>query len=267
MNRPARYAVYFVPDPASVLARLGSALLGRDSETGLPVPQPCFTGFPPETLRALTAQARRYGLHATLKAPFFLQPGATERDLLRLAQEFAASQAPIALPWLGVERIGSFFALVPRAETPAEQDALRRLNALAADAVTLFDPLRAAASEREIARRNPQALSARQRELLTAWGYPYVFDEYRFHITLTDRLFNEAEAGVLQARLQAHVAALEQQAVAAAVASLCICRQTLPDPATSGEAPFTLLQRFDFPPPKRTCGNGYQTLNPAPPLP
>lgn len=257
MSLPARYAAYFVPESASALARLGSALLGRDSETGHSAPQPLIPGFPPETLRALTAEARRYGLHATLKAPFFLRSGATERDLLRLAREFAASQAPIALARLGVERIGSFFALVPRAETPREQDALERLNALAAAAVARFDPLRAVPTEREITRRNPQALSARQRELLAAWGYPYVFDEYRFHITLTDRLFNEAAARVMQEQLRAHFAALDQQAgVAAVVASLCICKQTVPGPAVasggtgaSREAEFTLLQRFDFPPP------------------
>ena len=246
MSVPARYAVYFVPEPASALARLGSALLGRDSETGHPAPQPRLPGFPPDTLRALTAEARRYGLHATLKAPFFLRPGATESDLLRTAQEFAASQTPIVLPRLGIERIGSFFALTPRAETPDEQAALRRLNALAADAVALFDPLRAAASAHEIARRNPQALSARQRHLLAAWGYPYVLDEYRFHITLTDRLFNEAAARVMQEQLQACFAALDEEPVA--VASLCICKQTEPDPAAGGEAEFTLLQRFDFSP-------------------
>src|SRR5690606_41980730 len=32
---------------------------------------------------------------------------------------------------------------------------------------------------------------SRQEELLGAYGYPYVMDEFRFHMTLTDRLEGE----------------------------------------------------------------------------
>ena len=40
-----------------------------------------------------------------------------------------------------------------------------------------------------IAPRAPRrGLSERQIELLDAYGYPYVFEEFRFHMTLTDRL-------------------------------------------------------------------------------
>jgi len=226
--------VYFVPEPETALAKLGSALLGRDSETGHPVAQPSVPGFPQESLRALTDDARRYGLHATLKAPFFLKQGMTEDDLLRFADDFAVGRQPIVLPGLAVKRIGSFFALVPSGENPEGQEAIQRINALAADAVSFFDPFRAALAEQEIARRNPQKLSARQRALLTGWGYPYVFEEYRFHITLTDRLFDEVAARVMEANLQTAFAAVCGEAVS--VSGVCVCKQITLDSVSGNDA-------------------------------
>ncbi|MCL2874897.1 MAG: DUF1045 domain-containing protein [Betaproteobacteria bacterium] len=236
----ARYAVYFVPEPETALAKLGSALLGRDSEAGHPVPQPRFPGFPEEKLRALTVDARRYGLHATLKAPFFLKQGMTERDLLFFADKFVMGRQPIVLPGLAVKRIGSFFALVPSGETPEGQEAIQRINALAADAVSFFDPFRAAPSEQEIARRHPENLSARQRALLIEWGYPYVFDEYRFHITLTDRLREGAETRPLEESLRTHFGQVCNERVS--VSSICFYKQSLRDTGCE----FMLLKRLHF---------------------
>ena len=51
----------------------------------------------------------------------------------------------------------------------------------------------------ELARRNPASLTPRQRELLKTWGYPYVLDEFRFHLTLTDRVGDERRPEVERA--------------------------------------------------------------------
>jgi hypothetical protein len=252
MALKARYAVYFVPEPGTALTRLGAPLLGRDSETGQPLPQPSLPGFPPPELRALTAEARRYGLHATLKAPFFLQPGVNERDLLLFVDDFVAGRSPIVLPRLMLQRIGSCFALTPSDETPQAREAIRRLNVLAAEAVSLFEPFRAELTAQEIARRQPQALTARQRSLLAEWGYPYVFEEYRFHLTLTDRLRDKAAARLMQHNLQAYLASVCDEALT--VSSICICRQVVHDRASglgahaSNDAAFTPLKRFYFRP-------------------
>jgi hypothetical protein len=85
----------------------------------------------------------------------------------------------VTVPQLSLVRLGGFFALVPGAEAP-------ELYALAADIVTGFDSFRAPATDAEIARRDPDRLTPRQRELLDTWGYHYVLDEFRFHMTLTD---------------------------------------------------------------------------------
>jgi hypothetical protein len=76
--------------------------------------------------------------------------------------------------------LGDFVALTPQRACP-------ELNALAAAFVEGLDPLRAVQARDEV--KWPRAkLSSRQSELLDAWGYPYVFDQYRFHMTLTDAI-------------------------------------------------------------------------------
>jgi hypothetical protein len=80
-----------------------------------------------------------------------------------------------------VDSISGFIAVVPRERS----DELERF---AADCVTAFDAFRAPLTAEERARRNPQRLTARQCAYLDRWGYPYVMDEFRFHMTLTGRL-------------------------------------------------------------------------------
>lgn len=130
---------------------------------------------------ASIAEPRRYGFHATLKPPFVLADGATEAVLAAALDAFAREQRPFDAPGLVVARIGRFVALVPGAPAPA-------LHALADECVRVFDRFRAPPTREETARRQRTDLSPRQRALLDRWGYPYVFEEYRFHMTLTGPL-------------------------------------------------------------------------------
>ena len=239
MMMNARYAIYFIPTPGTKLAVLGSALLGRDSESGLPAPRPVFSGLTPEDLPRYKIDAGRYGLHATLKAPFFLKPNFSEGDLLKRASDFVADKRAFVISRLELARIGSFLALVPSIRTAKERETLETLNSLAARALSFFDPFRDAPSEWELERRKPQKLSFRQRELLDEWGYPYVLDEYRFHITLTDKLRDEAIKRVMEENLRAWFAdALNKKMV---ISGICVCRQATPSDS------FMLLKRFSFP--------------------
>jgi hypothetical protein len=76
---------------------------------------------------------------------------------------------------------------------------------LAAAVVEATNPLRAPLTEAEVARRRPESLSARQLALLRLWGYPHVMEEFRFHLTLTDRL-PEYEMPAVRTALQAYFA-------------------------------------------------------------
>lgn len=176
-----RYAVYLAPDAESALWRFGSAVLGRDAGSGQEPAPPDLPGFDAERWHRLTAEPRRYGFHGTLKAPFRLADGADETALLDALLEVAAAHHPFELPELEVRALGSFVALTPSVPVPALAD-------LAAGAVTELDRLRAPLAAEERARRRPQMLSRRQTELLDAYGYPYVLEEFRFHMTLTGPL-------------------------------------------------------------------------------
>jgi hypothetical protein len=196
MTRP-RFAIYAVPgaglaDAAdatgAALCRRAEQWLGR-SVSGHPVTPGVPAGWTRAELDAMTASARRYGFHATLKAPFRLAGGHTPEELDAALTRFAACHAGALIPRLSLAGLSGFYALVPGAEAAG-------LHALADEVVTEFDAFRAPATEAEIARRRPESLTPRQRELLKAWGYPYVLDEFFFHLTLTDRIPPERQPTV-----------------------------------------------------------------------
>jgi hypothetical protein len=112
-----------------------------------------------------------------------LAEGRTEEDLRAALENFAASSAPVALGQLQIADLAGFLALVPQGENTALQD-------FAAHVVEQFEPFRAPLDPRSHAAR-AKGLNERQLELLGAYGYPYVFDQFRFHMTLTDRLVPE----------------------------------------------------------------------------
>jgi 2'-5' RNA ligase len=177
-----RYAVYLTPPPESALWRFGSRALGRDAATGDAIEGYAPEGFSWEVWRDIAAEPRRYGFHATLKAPFRLRAGRTlyelEAAIAALAAKFSAFDiGALRASTLGGDDFG-FVAL-----TPSKRSA--ELAALESLALRELDGFRADPSEAEISRRRPDRLSERQRENLTNWGYPYVLEEFRLHFTLT----------------------------------------------------------------------------------
>jgi putative phosphonate metabolism protein len=185
-----RYAIYYAPPPGGALDRFGAQLLGYDAFTGADLPFPDAILQTTPDWRALTTDPRKYGFHATLKAPLSLAPDKTEAQLLAACGAFAAMPRtlPVIRPVVG--SISGFIALVP-AEPSAE------LERLAANCTREFDPFRAPLSPRDRERRNPSRLTLRQCEHLDRWGYPYVMEEFRFHMTLTGRLDTERRGPVL----------------------------------------------------------------------
>jgi putative phosphonate metabolism protein len=175
----ARYAVYYFPR-AGAFAEATAAWLGWDAATGQPVPQPDLAGLP-APVADLTRAPRKYGFHGTIKAPFRLAEGVTEARLVADLAALAATLPPARAEGLVLTRLKRFLALLPAGD---DTDII----ALGADVVSGLDHLRADLTEAEIARRRPDRLSARQRHLLDQWGYPYVMEEFRFHLTLTDDL-------------------------------------------------------------------------------
>jgi len=176
-----RYAIYFVPAVDSKLYRYGSATLGYDCYSGTAVDFPGELGGDAVNWNELTAAPRRYGFHATLKAPFYLSPACTEGQLANALRNFAGLGHAVHSFAPTVRLLNDFFAVVPLKEAAA-------LDALAASCTTIFDAYRAPMSPRERARRIALGLSQSQIQNLDRWGFPYVLTEFRFHMTLTGKI-------------------------------------------------------------------------------
>lgn len=131
--------------------------------------------------RRYTAKASQYGFHATLKPPFTLKKGHSSGELIKAFRDFAKQQQSFECGPLILSELAGFIALVCAGNND-------RLNALASNCVTTFESFRQSLTSHEIKKRRPETLSARQWQLLERWGYPYVMDEFRFHMTLTDTL-------------------------------------------------------------------------------
>src|SRR6185369_11885844 len=91
---PMRYAIYFTPPRESQMTRLAASWLGRDPFDGASVAPPPVTGLTSGEIAFHTAAARRYGFHATLKAPFELDPAETETSLADALTGFASRTQP-----------------------------------------------------------------------------------------------------------------------------------------------------------------------------
>jgi putative phosphonate metabolism protein len=184
-----RYAIYFVPGADTRLYRFGASVLGYDCYTGRA--NAMFDGVDVASWTEFVREPRVYGFHATLKAPFYLAKGLNEADIESAALDFASDHSAILVGDLAVRELGSFIALVPKTARP-------RLDRLAQACVWEFDRFRAPMSVLERERRLAAGLSARQIENLKRWGYPYVMEDFRFHMTLTGSLSLPERSQALQ---------------------------------------------------------------------
>jgi len=206
-----RYAIYFSPAPHTPLARLADAWFGDPA------------------VQSYTESPRHYGFHATLKPPMALRPGYRREELQAELHDFAASQPRLVIPRLQVSLLGSFLALTLEQPLPG-------LDALAALCVEHFEPFRQPESPEAAASRRRPSMSARQLELLDRWGYPYVLEEWRFHMTLTSSLADPPLRATLLSRLETHFAPALAEPLW--VEDLCLFAQ--PDRSS----PFRLEERF-----------------------
>ncbi|WP_424944599.1 DUF1045 domain-containing protein [Aliiroseovarius crassostreae] len=178
-----RYAIYYTaPQGAQgALAEFGASWLGWDVARGRAVAHPDLPGLSRSEIAEITQTPRKYGFHSTIKPPFRLAEG-TDADGLAQAFERAAGEvAPVTLDGLTLAQIGRFLALVVEGDQAA-------LAGVAGHMVAALDGFRAPASDAELTRRRAAGLTPVQDRLLVTWGYPYVFDEFRFHLTLTGAL-------------------------------------------------------------------------------
>lgn len=222
-----RYALYFAPPGA--WHSVGSAWLGRCPETGAAIaPAPGSDPRQP----GWTADPRHYGLHATLKSPFRLNPGSTVQGLDAAVRSLAARTRAFDVP-MQCRELRGFLAwcLADGAQARAS------MQALSSDAVQSLDSWRAPPTEAELARRRRAPLSAEHEAMLDRWGYPYVFDQFVFHITLSNKLQGQ---DLEDARRQ--VDALSAPLLDASMPVRAVSLYVQPDP----DAPFLVARHYGF---------------------
>lgn len=203
-----RFAIYYAPDQGA-FADAAAAWLGWDLARGVAVAQPAL----PFDVQGLTADPRKYGFHGTIKPPFRLAGGVVLGDLAQAVQALAARLAPVEMGGVDLAMIEGFLALVPQGDA-------RALNTLAAEVVRVLDPFRAPLTAVETARRRPDSLTPRQRDLLALYGYPFVMEEFQFHLTLSGRLDIAVQPKVMAAA-RAHFDGLLPSPFA--LRDLCLC--------------------------------------------
>lgn len=211
-----RYAIYYSPRSGSVLAQSALQWLGVDAEAREVFPAPSeFVDSP-----------RKYGFHATLKAPMRLTSGITYNELHVAVRKLAESLKPVPMGELKVQRIGRFLALM------TDIDFHDAVSQLAWACVKELDHLRAELNAEEIQKRGNLAPDLKAN--LERWGYPYVGAEFRFHMTLTSSL-DENQMKIAQEMLQEFDTGGD-----ATLDSICI----FGDPGNF--KPFELVERFDL---------------------
>lgn len=192
-----RFAIYYTPEPGTPLSDFGAQWLGWDSAKGVACAHPQAD----VDVAQITETPRKYGFHGTMKPPFRLAEGHTAQALCDALEALCADAAPVALEALTLARLGRFLALVPAGDAA-------RLAALAGRTVQELDPFRAPPGGAELAKRRARPLTPAQEAHLQQWGYPYVLDQFRFHMTLTGPL-DTSQADQAEAALAAPLAALD----------------------------------------------------------
>jgi len=210
-ERVHRYAIYFAPAAGSPHAEFGARWLGRDAQQpGRQLAPEALGGLAAEARAELCRSARRYGLHATLKPPFQLAEACSVEELDAAVYALAGRHAPFDLP-VCLARLHDFMAWRPL--PGSQQEAIAgRIRDLASDCVMSLDPFRRPPGLDELQRRRGAGLSAEQEALLQRWGYPFVMEAFRFHLTLSDAL-EAQQLAVVEAALQRACAPLQTQAL------------------------------------------------------
>ncbi|BCS89875.1 DUF1045 domain-containing protein [Pseudodesulfovibrio sediminis] len=225
-----RYALYYAPERESTLDLFGRHFLGRCAETGKRYEQPNLPDAGAEGVHGLTSSPRFYGFHGTIVPPFHLKDSSTPGALLERAQAFARSQPSCDLGTLSVKELGSFIALVPSQTLPVVR--------LAEAGLRSFHHLREQPSLAEMERRRSRGLTVTQERLLATWGYPYVLEEFRFHLTLTDSIGDTRLRKKMVKSLHGLTAPFSRTTYA--IREVCVFYQS--DTAS----PFSLIKRIPF---------------------
>lgn len=223
-----RVAIFYAPGSQTPLANFGAQWLGWDVEQAKSVPHPQIDGLP-EPIDALVTTPQKYGFHGTLKAPFRLHDDQTIDGLKGAMKAFSDQRKPFVIGQMKVATLGRFVAII-------QENASDNFAEFASEIVRSFEDYRAPLTDADIAKRRKAKLTPRQDELMLKWGYPYIFDQFKFHLTLTGKL-SEQNAQIVCDRLTDHLKPILDTPVEAV--DLCLYGER-------EDGRFEIIERFPF---------------------
>lgn len=186
-NGNQRYAVYFSPADDSALGVFGASVLRRQAHTPDVFHNPDlpydFDNTP--LWHSCIKKPAHYGFHATLKAPFELAHGQSVDALMKDVAEYCATRQPLSLEGLEPRRTRRFDAL-------AFEQQPQEVHDFANACVERFEKYRAPLSTSDLQRRHKDSLTDEQTDYLNRYGYPYVFNQFNFHMTLSGTQADDA---------------------------------------------------------------------------
>lgn len=224
-----RFALYYAPQSATSLGSAATTWLGRDNTTFDYEPLKPLE-LSSDRFKELTKAPYHYGFHGTLKPPFRLRKSVAEKQIFDELKSFCSERKSFTIASLEIGWIGGFLCLQPVKK-------IEPLDDLAADAVRQFDRFREEMNQDELEKRRNAGLSQVQDRLLLKWGYPYVMEEFRFHLTLSSKVNNPAERRAIEAEARRHFSNLHRSDVTVDGISLFL--------ETNGE-PMEQLHFFPF---------------------
>ena len=126
----------------------------------------------------------KYGLHYTVKAPFYLSHLYHENDLINSFKDYFYSNQNKSyreiFNILGLKKIKNVLAL--------EMNSNDKFNFLCNDIMRYFDLFRKTLNQQEVKKdlKRFSNLSSLEMEYYLIWGYPYLFEFNNHHISISD---------------------------------------------------------------------------------
>ena len=214
-NDFSRYAIYYVPPESDQFTRFAASWFGWDVYKSINVKYPELSDLNYD-IKEITSTPSKYGLHATLKAPFSLVPDKTIDELRLSLSILSSSIQKFEISSICVKNIAGFIAIVPTSQN-------ERINYLAKKCVEDLDCFRKAEPLEIINKRRSVGLSIRKEHNLFKWGYPYVLNDFQFHFTMTSKLTPKVSKNVFS------VLSLELKTVLNApllISKICLCGES-----------------------------------------
>ena len=178
-----RFAIYYVPPSSNQLTRFAASWLGWDVYKGIKVNYPMLDNLNYD-IEAIIRSPSKYGLHGTLKPPFSLASDRTFDELRLSVLTLSRSIKKFEIPDISLKSISGFIAIVPTIQNES-------IKYLARKCLEELDSFRAFESPEILNKRRFTGLSTSQECHLLKWGYPYVQDDFMFHLTMTSKLTSE----------------------------------------------------------------------------